>query len=87
MHRRKSLKNECGFVTTMMTNNQQLQVTKNGRKINEITVELLDMQGKVIHSEIIANQVGLIDLKPIKKGKYLLKIKHENKVNSSIISL
>lgn len=87
MHRRKSLKNECGYVTTMMTNNQQLQVTKNGRKINEITVELLDMKGTVIHSEIISTQVGLIDLKSFKKGKYLLKIKHENKVNSSIVSL
>ena len=87
MHRRKSLKKECGYVTTMMTNNQQLQVTKNGRKINEITVELLDMKGTVIHSEIISTQVGLIDLKSFKKGKYLLKIKHENKVNSSIVSL
>lgn len=87
MHRRKSLKNECGYVTTMMTNNQQLQVTKNGRKINEITVELLDMKGTVIHSEIISTQVGLIDLKSFKKGKYLLKIKHENKVNSSTVSL
>ena len=87
MHRRKSLKKECGYVTTMMTNNQQLQVTKNGRKIHEITVELLDMKGTVIHSEIISTQVGLIDLKSFKKGKYLLKIKHENKVNSSIVSL
>ena len=87
MHRRKSLKNECGYVTTMMTNNQQLQVTKNGRKINEITVELLDIKGTVFHSEIISTQVGLIDLKSFKKGKYLLKIKHENKVNSSTVSL
>lgn len=87
MLRRKSLKNEYGYVTTMLTKNQQLQVTKNGRKINEVTVELIDMQGTVIHSEIISTQVGLVSLKSFKKGQYVLTIKHENQVNSSLISL
>jgi hypothetical protein len=87
MLRRKSLKNEFGFVTTMMTENQQLQVTKNGKKINTITIELIDMQGNLIHSETVSTQVGLINLKPFKKGKYILKIKHQNTVNSSAITL
>ncbi|MFM7668442.1 MAG: family 16 glycosylhydrolase [Bacteroidota bacterium] len=87
MLRRKSLKNELGYVTTMMTDNQQLQVTKNGRKITKLTIEIVDTQGKVIHSEVIATQSGLINLKPFKKGKYTLKITHQNTVNSSVISL
>jgi beta-glucanase (GH16 family) len=87
MLRRKSLKNELGYVTTMMTDNQQLQVTKNGRKITKLTIEIVDTQGKVIHSEVIATQAGLINLKPFKKGKYTLKITHQNTVNSSVISL
>lgn len=87
MLRRKSLKNEYGYVTTMQTTNQQLQVTKNGRKINDVTIELMDMQGNLIHSEIVSTQVGLINLKSFKKGQYVLTIKHENQVNSSILSL
>jgi beta-glucanase (GH16 family) len=87
MLRRKSLKNELGFVTSMMTNNQQLQISKNGRKMNDITIELIDMQGKVVHSELISTQHGLINLKPFKKGNYILKIKHLKAVNSSTITI
>jgi hypothetical protein len=87
MLRRKSLKDELGYVTTMMTENQQMQISKNGRKIKAITIELVDMQGKIVHSENIATQNGLINLKPYKKGKYILKIKHMNTVNSSTISI
>ncbi len=87
MLRRKSLKNELGFVTSMMTNNQQLQISKNGRKMNDITIELIDMQGKVVHSELISTQHGLINLKPFKKGNYILKIKHLKAVNSSKITI
>lgn len=78
MLRRKSLKNELGYLTMMMTEKNQLQFSKNGSGLSRIQVEILSNEGKLISSHSINQQTDLVDISSLKKGTYKVKIKHLN---------
>ena len=81
MFQRKGLKKEAGFVTVMPTNNKSIQLTKNGSKVGDMTIEILDPKGSVIFTKKIKTDAEIIDLSSLKRGNYFIQLTHENQVS------
>ena len=81
MFQRKSLKKEAGFVTVMPTKNKSIQLTKNGNRLGDVTLEILDPKGSVILSKTIKTDAETIDFSSLKRGNYVIQIKHNNQLS------
>jgi beta-glucanase (GH16 family) len=83
MLKKKSVKNEMGFVTIMPVEKNKIQISKNGRKLGEITMEFVSTDGTILISQKVQEQTSIMDLSGFKKGQYTIRIKHNNKTNST----
>ena len=81
MFQRKSLKKEAGFVTVMPTKNKSIQLTKNGNRLGDVTLEILDPKGSVILSKTIKTDAETIDFSSLKRGNYVIQLTHENQLS------
>jgi beta-glucanase (GH16 family) len=83
MFQRKSLKKEAGFVTVMPTKNKSIQLTKNGNRLGDVLIEILDQKSLVLLSKTIKTDAETIDFSSLKRGNYVIQIKHNNQISKA----
>ncbi len=81
MFQRKGLKKEAGFVTVMPLNNTSIQFSKNGKRLGEIGIEILDLKGNVLLTKELMKDAEIVDLNSLKRGNYTIKLTHNKQVS------
>lgn len=82
MFQRKGLKKEAGFVTVMPLNNTSIQFSKNGNRLGEIGIEILDLKGNVLLTKKLIKDAEIVDLNSLKRGNYTIKLTHNKQVSN-----